>query len=281
MKTKQIISSLVIFIVFILALNLTSAVTVSNVEIQELFPGESVPVSLTLKNNLDDTIEEVSVSLVLDKTSFITIGSSEDSIDEIKENKQANFEFEIKAPNDIKPGIYNIPYIITYKFQDNPDQKQGNFGITVGAKTELSFASETENNIVGEKGKISLKIINNGLADLRFVSVKIVPVGYTLLSTDEVYIGTVNSDDFETASFDVIYTDVNAKLSAIVNYRDFDNNVKTEVADLPINVYTREKALELGLIQQSYTFYYLIAVIAIILIWFVYRRIRRRRRLNR
>ncbi|MBI2498736.1 hypothetical protein HYV88_00670 [Candidatus Woesearchaeota archaeon] len=273
---------LISFLVFlILSINLASAVSVSNIQASTIFPGESTYVSITLENNLDDTVEKLSISLVLDKTPFITIGSSEKSIDELKENRQRNFEFQIKAPNDIKPGNYNIPYSILYNLNDQSEQKQGTFGITVDAKTELSFSGEVENNIVGEKGKVSLKIVNNGLADLRFVSVKLVPVGFTLTSPDEVYIGTVNSDDFETANFDVIFTGDNSKLSSIVNYRDFNNNVKSEVVDIPLNVYTREKALELGLIKKSYIWIYVIIVLAVLVLWFIYRKIKKRRRLNK
>ena len=261
--------------------NIVSALTISNVQTTAFFPGESSFIRITLDNNLERDVTQVSVSLLLDKTPFITIGSSESSVDTLKENKIKNFEFEIKAPNDIKPGNYNIPYLISYKADDKIELKNGSFGITIDAKTELTFAAETENNVVGEKGKVSLKIINNGLADLRFVSVKLVPVGFTLTTADEVYIGTVNSDDFETATFDVIFIDNNAKLSSIVNYRDFNNDLKSEVVDIPLNVYTREKALELGLINKSYTWIYVIIVLAILVLWFIYRKIKKRRRLNK
>ena len=83
---------LISFLVFlILSINLASAVSVSNIQASTIFPGESTYVSITLENNLDDTVEKLSISLVLDKTPFITIGSSEKSIDELKENRQRNF----------------------------------------------------------------------------------------------------------------------------------------------------------------------------------------------
>ena len=278
MKTKKITNFLVFSLVFsILFLNLVSAVTVTNVNTQELFPGESAPITLTIKNNLDETIKDISLSLTLDKTSFITLGSSEDNVDEIKKGRQTTFEFQIKAPNNIKPGNYNLPYSITYTYNDKLEQKQGSFGITVSVKTELSFSAETDQNIINKKGKVSLKIINNGLGEVRFVSVKLIPIGFTSLSPNEVYIGTVNSDDFETASFDVIYISQNAKLSALVNYRDFDNNLKTEIVDLPINVYTNEQALQLGLVQKSYTWVYILVVLVVIIAWFIYRKIKKKK----
>ena len=79
-------------------------------------------------------------------------------------------------------------------------EKKGSFGVEVSAKTELSYSVESEMNVIGEQGRIALKIINSGLGDIRFVNVKLgTASGYDLLSPSQVYVGTVNSDDFETA----------------------------------------------------------------------------------
>lgn len=284
MKEKNIglLNTLLFLLVLTLLFsNMTLAVVIENVQSATIFPGESTPISIILRNNLDDEVDQVSISLLLDKTQFISIGSSENNIDKLKEDRTQKFEFQIKAPNDIKPGNYNIPYLISYKLNDQLEQKQGTFGITVDAKTELSFSAETDNNIVNEKGKVSLKIINNGLADLKFVSAKIVPIGFTLTSADEVYIGTINSNDFETAGFDVIFTNTNSRLSAIVNYRDFNNNQKTEIVNISLTVYSREQAIQLGLITKSYTWIYIIIVLVILILWFIWRKIKKRRRLNK
>ena len=134
--------------------------------------------------------------------------------------------------------------------------------------------------VVGSEGKVILKIVNKGFADAKFVSVRIFPEGYTLLSDNNVYIGTVDSDDFESASFDVIFNKENARLKAVVEYKDFNNNKILENVDLPIKVYTREKAIQLGIIKKSNVGLYLIISIAIILIWLVYRKIKRAKRLK-
>ena len=139
---------------------LASAMIVSDVEGGKVFPGESTKVQLTVDNTLTDDVQDISVVLNLEGTGFTSVGSSEDSIDEIREGKDESFSYTIKAPSTLRPGEYNIPYTIIYTFQDSSNRKNGSFGITVGAKTELSYSIESNNNVIGEQGELSLKVVN-------------------------------------------------------------------------------------------------------------------------
>ncbi len=264
--------------IFLFTLNLINAVVIEDVTSGDLFPGTSTSIKIIIKNTLDDPIENVALTLDLEDTSFTTIGSSEDSEEEIKENDKESFDFVIKASSSISPGDYNIPYILKYKIGTENFEKIGSFGVTVGAKTELSYSIETEKNIIGEKGKIFFKVINTGLGDIRFVYVKISGTGFDLLSPNEEYLGRIDSDDFEKATFDVIFKNENAKISAFVEYKDFYNNIQSETINLPVKVYSREKALELGLLQKNNTLIYFGLVGFIIVAWIVYRSIKKSRK---
>jgi hypothetical protein len=103
---------------------------------------------------------------------------------------------------------------------------------------------------------------------------------FELLSKDKVFVGTINADDTDLASFDVIYKNTNPSLSARIEYKDFDNNEEVETVDIPFKVYTREQALELGLIQKSNTVFYSVGVLVVIVAWFVYRKIKKRRKMK-
>jgi len=258
---------------------LASAMIVSDVEGGKVFPGESTKVQLTVDNTLTDDVQDISVVLNLEGTGFTSVGSSEDSIDEIREGKDESFSYTIKAPSTLRPGEYNIPYTIIYTFQDSSNRKNGSFGITVGAKTELSYSIESNNNVIGEQGELSLKVVNKGLGDIRFVSIRLMPnSGYTLLSDENVYVGTISSDDFETASYKVKFNNENAVLDAVVTYKDFDNVQRTEKVTLPLTVYSREKALELGIIKKSNAMVYASTIIILIVLWFVWRIYKKRQR---
>ena len=277
MKFQTVLTVFVLFALFVISLNFVSAVVVSEVKQSQLLPGDQTNVQITLKNNLNDDVQDVSFNLVFTGTQFISIGSSEGSTDEIRSDKSKTFFFNIKSAQDIKPGNYNIPYTIVYTdIDDKVIQRQGSIGIVVSGKTDLDFSVETEKPVIGESGKLTLKIVNSGFGDLKFVNVKLQPQGFILLGSDSDYIGTINSDDFETATFDVIFKEENARLVASVDFKDFDNNQQTRNIDLPITVYSKEKAIELGIIQKNNTWMYSIVVIVIVLIWFIYRAIRKR-----
>lgn len=282
MECKKLYMALILVaFLAVISLNLVSAIAVNQVKQGTLYPGETTSLKIDIKNILDDDVTDVSFRLVLANTGFITIGASEDSENEIKEGKTETFSFSIKASQNISPGDYNLPYELSYVNTKNEIvDRKGFVGISVSAKTELEYSAETDIGIVGEKGKVSLKIVNSGFSDIRFINVKISGSGFTLLGGDNEYIGTLKSDDFETASFDALFQNEKAVLIATVEYKDFENNEKVENIELPLKVYTREKALELGLIKKSNTYIYVIIVIVLIVIYLVYRMIKKIKKLN-
>ncbi len=271
---------LTVALAVLISLSFASAVVVNSVTQDDLYPGQSANLKVSIKNIFSYEVEQVSLILNLDKTLFTSVGSSEDSQDSIRDDDSESFNYELKAPSSIKPGDYNIPYTINY-LDDNEDKqiKSGSIGITVKAKTELGYGVELQNNIINTKGKLSFKIVNSGLGDIGFVKVKIVSNnGFEILGSSEDYIGTVSSDDFETASFDVLYKSTSASLTAIVNYKDFENVDQTQTVTLPVKVYTQEKALELGLISKSKTGLYVTVILVLLVVWFIYRKMKKSRK---
>jgi len=267
-------------ILLVVMLNFASALVV-DADYITIYPGESGSVKVEVDNNFNFDIEDISVALALDKVPFTSIGSSEKSLDDLDENDDDSVTFTVRASTDIAPGDYNIPYIIKYINAEDSnatqEEKTGSFGLRVSAKTNIDFSAETKDNIIGQQGRISLKIVNKGLGEIKFVSVKVSPQGYELISSENVYVGTIDSDDSDTASFDVVFKTTKPILTAIVNYNDFDNHAKTETINIPVNVYTTEKAIELGLIKKpNYAPYF--AVGGVLIIWFVYRKIKKARK---
>lgn len=268
---KKTLLSLFVLLLLIIQISQSSALFVSSANLGgTLYPGGESTLKISLYNELDYDIKEISFVLDFTNTPFTTIGGSEKSIDKIENDDSDSVSFTIKASNSAKPGDYNVPYTITY--ENLTASKKGTIGISVSGKTELEFSSSVENPVVGEKGKLSLKIINKGSGEARFVTVKISPEGYTLISDKEVYIGTIPSDDFETAAFNVVFDREQIKLNAEVAYTDLENKKSTRTISLPITVYSKKKALELGLIKKNNTPVYFILIITILAIWLVWRR---------
>ena len=263
----------------ITTLNSASAIIINSVDSDILRPGQQGTLSVYVKNDFDYDVEDVSLSLDLSNTPFSTIGSTEDSVDEITEGDKEQFIFTLTVNTNAKPGDYNIPYALTYK--NATSQKKGTFGVKIRANADLDYSASLDNPVIGEKSKLSLKIVNKGIGEAKFVTVKIVPEGYTLLSEDSIYIGSINSDDFETASFDIIVTNSAPTLIAVVNYNDLDNRLYTSNVALPLTVYSKDKAYELGIKTKSKIGLYIGIIILIIIIFIVIRSIRKRMRKNK
>lgn len=280
MKNKYL-STFAVLIVLVFAVNLASAMIVYSVDSDNFQPGSSGEVTIKIKNTLGSTVDDVSLSLDLSNVPFVSTGSSEDSTSELNRGKIETFDFELKASSSAKLGDYDVPYTLTYKLNNTLQTKKGTIGLSIQANPDLVYSATTENPVSNTQGKIILNIINKGLGDAKFVDVTVTPDGYTLLSDDEIYIGTISSDDSQTASFDVSFTGTNPSLNAQVEYRDFNNQKITKVVSLPVTVYTQQRAIELGIIQKSYTLYYAIAVVIILIIWFFWRRSRRKKRMSR
>ncbi len=263
--------TIILFALTIIALNLASALTVDVVESPVLAPGAEGLIRMEIENTLDDDVKDVSVSLNLNNLPFVAVGNSEDSVDEIEEGDEEDFTFRIKAANNIAPGDYSIPYTIKYEINNEEKSRTGTLGVSISGRTLLDYTISAENPVVAQQGTITLRIVNKEFGDAKFVLVKVFPSGFTLLSDSEVYIGNIDSDDFETATFDVLFTSEKPVFSAQIEYKDFNNEDKREIINLPVEVYSKEKALELGIIKQSYISFYIGGVIAIILLWILWR----------
>lgn len=279
--TKTIICALTFLV---LTLNFISALNVDS-EYITIYSGQEGSVTLEVGNNLNDDLNDVSVRLNLEGLPFTSVGSSE-KIEDIDEDDEEKFTFKLKASTDIVPGDYNIPYVISYEYDSEDITETGSFGLRVSAKTELDFSVESkgasiETPIVGSQGQISFKIINQGLGEVKFVSVQVFPSGYELISSDKIYIGNIDSDDSDFATFDVIFKNKNPTLSVKVNYKDFDNKDQVETITLPVKVYTMEEALSLGLIQKNRSGLYVGGVIVIVVIWFIWRKVKKARKKNK
>jgi len=280
--TATINKLIVGIILAVFAISFISAIVV-NADYVTLFPGEEGKVVVEIENNENFDIEDVSMALILDNISFASIGSSEKDFDDIDKDDKDSVSFTLRPSTDITPGDYNIPYLIKFtNAENNSKPKEGSFGIRVSAKTEIDFSVDIRDNaIVDREGTVSLEIINKGLGEIKSVSVLILPNGFELLSTNKVFIGTIDADDTDLATFGVVYKTTNPVFSARVGYKDFDNNDHVESVNIPFKVYTEEEALKLGIIQKNNTWTYILGAGIIIVAWFIWRRIKKRKKNNR
>ena len=262
--------------------SLASAVTIKSAVTSpsEMAPGEIAKITIEIENILSDDVQNVNVALDLSGTVPIAPyqGSSEKSVDEIREGDDEKFTFNIIVLPEASPGIYKIPVKVSYMVNGTLGTKNGTIGVMVNSPARIKISVEGY-LIKGQEGTVDFRIVNDGLSDLKLVSVQTIqPVsGATINSPLYEYLGNIDSDDFETVEL-TIFARENSGSSILIPlkiiYKDTTNKDFTQEETLNVKVYSQEEAENLGLIEkQNYTLYIAIGIIVLLYIFY---RIRKR-----
>jgi len=287
----KIVLIIILFVVSILSiLNSASALTISSISIspREIAPGENSVIEIILENEAEETIKDVSVSLDLTGLPFVPYeDSTEASIYEIKEDKTKTAEFKIKALNDAESKTYTIPLKISYYDENGvkkPD-KSSLVSVTVSSKPIISASLEDGLLLKGQENSVSIKIVNKGLSGVKFLEVELQSSAkYTILSQKNIYIGDIDSDDFDTSEFKILFKENSLSTISLplkVIYKDALNKQYSEEFTLDARVYTNEEAISLGLIKKSNTTTYVVVIVILIIVYIIYRRIKKRRKMKK
>jgi hypothetical protein len=243
-------------------------------------PGNIATIKLKIENSLEDTVTNIIVKLDL-SSSEIPIspaGSSTQIIDEIDENDKENVEFDVIVLPNAKPGIYKIPVLITY----NNITKEDVISFIVDTEAKLTLSVGNPDYIIGDRSTIDIKIINNGLADVQFLNIKLGNSAfYDVISAREIYVGDLDSDDYDTAEFDIKINyplPGNLPIKVYVEYTDKLNNQHSIISTVEIEVYTEKEAKNLGLMETSNTPFIIAGIVALIIVLIAYRKIKKRRK---
>ncbi|MBS3081726.1 hypothetical protein J4416_02170 [Candidatus Pacearchaeota archaeon] len=263
----------------ILLINFVNALSVNSITTDRVSPGSEGIIRVELENDGNLDVKFLSFNLEFPHEGIIPIGGSEAFIDRLKENDDETVAFKFRVSNSLSTGVYSISYSLTYEENNIKREQKGTLGIVVAAEPDIDVFIEAQNPIVGQIGKLNIRIVNKGLADARFVSLFIDSEDVTFLSEKSEYIGTIDSDDFESTSFDVIYNGRLPLISTRVEYKDFDNqNQKISISN-SLRVYTLEEAIEKGILKKNNATLYVAIILFVLLVWILFRIVRKRRKM--
>ena len=269
----------------------SNVLTISSVHTtpEEIVPGNKARIDISLQNMGYNTLRDVSVKMILSAyngntlTNLIPLApissSSEKKVSFLEAEKTENFSFDVVAEPDALSNVYKVPIIITYvDSSGNTNTINDIVGIVIGSAPDISVqVSGTDIVTAGSKGKVSIEIYNKGLTDAKFVNV--VPKetsDVSIISTqNEIYVGSIDSDDYQSFDLNVYVNPTNKDKVSIpltLTYKDPNNKEYTQDATLDLNLYTPEKAKELGLIkpQQSPIIW---IVIGVVIVGFIFLRL--------
>ena len=267
---------------------IASALTIKDVisTPSEFAPGETGKVELEIENELEEDTEDVVVSLDLTATPFAPYQSGADASieDGVSKGDKETVSFNLIALADAEAGIYRIPVLITYTLDINgslPETRATFMSLTINSPPTLQLSYEGI-LIKGKKNKLDIRITNKGLTEAKLLNVNLADIdGLEFLSAKEIYVGDIESDDFDSVDFSVF---VEGRADSLVNlpitltYRDALNKLIEEEINVVLKTYTEEEAIALGLRTKSKAMLYTIVVVILIVVWIIYRQIKKRRR---
>ncbi len=284
MKLKNNLLIFCIFLLSLMSLTMISAITIKDVASSpnEIIPGEIASVSVEIENIFEKKVENLKIKIDLSEVPFAPYqSSSEKYLEELDDGDKEKFTFKLITLPETASGIYKIPVIITYDYEDKNKTKEDLISLIVNSEPELKVSLEDSVVLIkGKENEIAIKIVNSGLSDTKFVYLETSDVsGVKFLAEKEQYIGDIDSDDFDSIKYQ-IYLSPEApnliNLPVTLKYKDATNKEYTEIKTITIKTYTLKEAQDLGLVpKQNYTFYFIggIGIIGFI----VYRIIKKRK----
>ena len=252
---------------------------------QEYFePGRQNDVTISVKNMADSPMRSVSVSLSLEGTTpFAPIGSgTEKRAYSIQPGQTQNFTFQLLTSPDTILGLYKISIAIEYIDEANNNHTISDIlGIVVNAKPEISVRIDSSAiKSAGSSGKITLKLVNLGIGDVRFLNLKFSDTpDLTIVSGNEQYIGQLSSDDYDTADINAYVARANegiVEIPVTLDYSDAMGNSYEQNESVVLRIYSAAEQRRFGISSGKSPLWILLIVI-IIAVGIVFYRKRKRR----
>ena len=193
---------------------------------------------IKLKLDLKESVV-TTTSVAVTELPFSPVGSSnEKTIRRINPKSSEEIVFNFFTDADAVSKVYKVPFTLTYSDDANNDfSRTGHVGLMVDAEPDLSITLDsTTVYSAGTKGNVVVKFVNKGFSDIKFLNVILKQTeDYEIVSNKEDYIGNVDSDDYETAEFEIIVNSKNDVLLPLkVEYKSA--NGETYSQDIQLNL---------------------------------------------
>lgn len=228
---------------------------------ERVAPGETAEVGMKIRNNGNTYIEDMTITLSLQNTTEIAPikTSNEVIIRNIKggESTQANFSL-IVAP-DAAVKVYKIPVTLKYTDQRN-NQYEKNTYVSLVVDAEPEYVLNIEESDVYEEGvagNIVVSLSNIGVANINYATLTLEEAEeYIVLSSNTVYLGNLESDDYETAQFKIYAKEYveDLPLKFRLVYKDAFNKNYDEEITLTTKMFTSWEAKRYGLSENGMGF---------------------------
>ena len=255
-------------------------------EPSEIEPGSDGKVTISVKNMAQTSFTDLNLRLYLQAnigSTFIDLpfapldSGSEKRIYRIDPNQIVDFTYDLKAYPDAASKVYKIPFLLTYyASQGNQQNKSDYIGIVVNSAPEIS-AIVDKTDILSNKrsGLLTIKFVNKGLSDVKFLNVIMQKSNdYNLLSdSDTTYVGNLVSDDYQTVDYtmDITSTKGTINIPVELQYRDADNKYYDTIENVTLNIIDSSKLNQASGKSSNVSLIIIIVIVVAIGVWIYFR----------
>ncbi len=266
-------------------------------EKEVIAPGDKTSIEIKLKNMADSILKNVNVKLNLveviqtgatfqvKELPISPLGSSDEkTIKVIEGGEETSVKFDLIVDSSAESKVYKIPLTITYNDMQGTNYSKNNIiSVLVGSAPDVAITVDSSTaNMVGKVGDVVVKFVNKGFSEIKFLYVTLDETdNFELVSPSEVYLGNVDSDDYESAEFKIYVKDSpngEINLPLMVSYKDTNNKHYKEEIILKTRIYSSSRAKKLGLAEGSSS----VGIIVVIVIagggFYLYRKYKKKRK---
>lgn len=244
---------------------------------EEIQPGSGADISFIVKNVAPYSLRDIIMNLEL-PSQFAPKETSKKKIRALDGFNTSEVVFGILAlPNSLE-GIYKVPFSIIY-IDEIGNTYSENTTISLKISTASKIFADVASSDIYEGnllGNINIRLANIGVGDIKFLVAELLPSAqYGVISSNKQHTGKIDSDDYETIDFKIKVTDVkNTKLLLKLDYSDSNNKEYSKTLDIPLKVISAKDA---GIKQNGNKLIILI-ITGILILYIVYRQIRKKLR---
>jgi len=237
--------------------------------------GGIATISINLKNNDASLLKDISVELDL-PDELVPVGSTVlKKIQKINPKREETLNYTVTASGDAVSKAYQIPLKVSFSDEVGYNYSQSDvMGLLVGSDPDYYFNLE-ESDVFsqGKKGNVVLSLSNTGPADIKFLTMELLPSDdFVVLSNYKTYVGNLEPDDYETAEFEIYMKEEgDVPLEVDVEYRDNYNMKHSMTHKVNVHSYSNTELLKYGYQTSNGKITYLFYLLAIIFAYLFYK----------
>jgi hypothetical protein len=230
-----------------------STLTIDSVKMNpaEISPGNDGTLTITVKNNAPSTMTDLSMKLQLQAIIGATLvdlpfapmdSGTERRVYKLESGQSTDFTYSLRAYPDAVSKVYKIPFTLTYYDSVGTAKNKTDYvGVVVNGLPDISMLiDKTDLSMQKRTGSITLKIINKGVSDIKFLNVVMQKSSdFELLSnTETTYVGNLVSDDYQTADYKINVLSKANKINVPITlqYRDSNNKYYEKNFNVELNL---------------------------------------------